>query len=156
MKTSVIPTLPIKTQCTPFAKRNFVERNFYSPNNALCCNKRLQREEFEAASHYDCIYANGTSKRRKSRRARRRISGTQGSVRIGPVIISTKKTSQTTLMNRQRRPPLGGRCQRLSLHFFFFFFLVRSSLSLSFSFSLFLYARQLSSATIDSVGPSAR
>lgn len=44
-----------KTQRTSSAKRNFVERNFYPLNNPLCCNKRLQREKFEAASHYGCI-----------------------------------------------------------------------------------------------------
>lgn len=76
----------------------------------------------------------------------------QGSVRIGPVIISTKKKSRATLMNRQRRPPPGGRCQRL-------FPLLPHLVRLPFSpflsplcLSLFFFC-QLSSATTGWAGP---
>lgn len=93
-----------------------------------------------AASHYG--YANG--------RAR------QESVRIGPVIISTKKKYRATLMNRQRRPPPGGRCQRLfSLLLLPLISFVCPSLlfSLSLSRSLFFFSCQLSSATTGWAGP---
>lgn len=139
-----------KMQRTPSTKRNFVERNFYPLNNPLCRNKRSQKEEScGTASHYDCV-------RERDGRGGGKADGQVGThAGIGPVIISTKKTSGDSDESPEASSswPVSA---ILPLLLLLFLLLVRSPLSFFPPSSLFLYARQLSSATTGSAGPSAR